>query len=668
MRSLTSTLLTAQKQPAALPFLKIEASNKIAGVVRYDWTRLYTGAEDDCFHDMAMPGDGSMVRVRITPPSDSRKLYRQRVVDPGPSSDFSQWTYTNQYNAAVVACAALGAEVSIFWTDSATRKIQRIISTDYGATWGSPETVDYSPTTSIFGLAAAYKPGGDLAIFFADQSNLYVKKHLSGQWQSKSVWDKTTGNLSGVTVVYDADWNLLVTGQDTSGNFKLWSLVYGDGGDVAAGSWSALAELASAPSDGEFEYCRPFLAKPDVYRGCFVEKFTGTDAYDRPFWSHSVLGAGFVANLWREPVPFNLSSGYGLAIAHHGNYSWLSSPAGVWRAGLAVQSLDLTADVLAARQETAETSGKLIVELNNDEGRYASPGQGSLSALDTGCQLDFSPGYRTAVGDEVSAGLTFSLEAGEHTSSGGSARLILHARDGWGAIADWKARHQFRWNKDSDQASVKDILAFVLARLGLQLTVKSQSSAITGYYPDFTFGPGITGETVIRKLLSFVPDVLFIEGNQACLVNPLSSDSSVYSYGAGHPVLEGKYRWGAWGINRVQVAGYDTGGDEVIIADSFSWDEIDKLYDRLRQIEDLNIGTVAEAQQRGAAHLRGAEIASVGGHILVPVNCGQQMYDVIDITDSRAGLSARKKRVVGLVTVYSPRRGEYRQLLRLGAV
>lgn len=123
MRSLTSTLLTAQKQPAALPFLKIEASNKIAGVVRYDWTRLYTGAEDDCFHDMAMPGDGSMVRVRITPPSDSRKLYRQRVVDPGPSSDFSQWTYTNQYNAAVVACAALGAEVSIFWTDSATRKI-----------------------------------------------------------------------------------------------------------------------------------------------------------------------------------------------------------------------------------------------------------------------------------------------------------------------------------------------------------------------------------------------------------------------------------------------------------------------------------------------------------------------------------------------------------------
>jgi hypothetical protein len=31
-----------------------------------------------------------------------------------------------------------------------------------------------------------------------------------------------------VASVYDADWNLLVTGKDTAGNFKLWSLIYGD--------------------------------------------------------------------------------------------------------------------------------------------------------------------------------------------------------------------------------------------------------------------------------------------------------------------------------------------------------------------------------------------------------------------------------------------------------
>jgi hypothetical protein len=667
MRNLTSTLLAAQKQAAVTPYVSVEAKNKIAGVVRYDWSRLYNGSEADYFHALTMPGDGSLIRARITLPADSRKLYRQRVVDPGPESDFSQWTYTSQYNAIVVAAASLGAEVSIFWINS-SREIRRIKSTDYGASWGSPELIDYSPTTAIYGLAAAYKPGGDLAIFFADQSTLYVKKNVSGQWQAKSAWDKTTGDLSGVACVYDADWNLLVTGEDSSGNFKLWSLVYGDGGDVTAGSWSALKELASAPSGGDFEYCQPFLDKPDVYRCFFVEKFIGTEAYNRPFWSHSVLDTDFIDSLWREPVPFNLSSAYGLAIAHHGDYGWLSSPAGVWRAKLTAQSLDLTADVIGVRQELGETMGRLTVELRNDDGRYASPGQGDLAILDIGCQLDFSPGYVTTTGSESSSGQTFSLEACEHTSSGGKASLILHARDGWGAIGDWRGRHQFRWNKASDDMSVKEIMAFVLARVGLKLEVKSQSSVVTGFYPDFTVNPDNDGRAVIQKLLSFVPDVLFVEGSKVYLVNPLSSDSSVYSYGGEHQIWEGRYQQGAWGTNRVQVEGYDTGSEELILADSFDWDEIDRFYDRLRQIDDRNIGTVAEAQQRGQAYLRQAEIEAAGSHILIPVNCGQQLYDVIDVTDARVGLDAEKKRVLGLVLVYHPQRAEYSQRLRLGAV
>lgn len=668
MRSLTSTLLVAQKQTATTPYIKVEARNKIAGVVRYDWIRLYTGSEDDYFHALTMPDDGSLVRARITLLADSRKLYRQRVTNPGPSSDFSQWTYTNQYNAAVVACTSLGAEVSIFWIDGVNKKVQRIKSTDYGATWGNTEIIDYSPTTNVNGLAAAYKSNGDLAIFFADQATLYVKKHVGGEWQAKSAWDKTTGNLSGVAAVYDSDWNLLVTGKDSAGNFKLWSLIYGDGGDVAAGSWSELKELASAPSDGEFEYNQPFLDKPDVYRSFFVEKFTGSEAYNRPFWSHSVPSANFIDNLWREPVPFNLSSEYGLAIAHYGDYCWLSNPAGVWRASLTAQSFDLTADVIGVRQELGETSGKLAVELRNDEGQYASPGGGDLAILDIGCQLDFSPGYGTTAGNEVSTGQTFSLEAYEHTSSGGKASLILHAQDGWAAITTWRARYQFRWNKTSDQMSVRDILAFVLARVGLKLEVKSQSSVITGFYPDFTVSANDRGEAVIQKLLSFVPDVLFIEGSKAYLVNPLSSDSSGYSYGEEHQILDGRYGQGAWKLNRVQVEGYDAGSDEIIVVDSFAWGEIARLYDRLRQLEDGNIDTVARAQERGDAYLRQAEIEAASGAILVPVNCGQQLYDVIDITDSRAGLSSAKKRVLGLTLVYDPRRGEYRQRIWLGAV
>lgn len=663
MRTLTSTLLAAQKKASRIPYIKVEARNKIAGVVRLDWTRLYTGLEDDYYHAVTMPDDGSLIRVRVSLPADGRKLYRQRVANPSPSSDFSSWTYTSQYNCVVVAAASLGAEVSIFWINS-SREIRRIKSTDYGSSWGSPELIDYSPTTAIYGLAAAYKPNGDLAIFFADQATLYVKKYVSGTWQSKVAWDKSTGDLSGVAVVYAADWNLLVTGKDTSDDFKLWSLIYGDGGDVTLGTWAALKELATAPSDGDFEYGNVFMDKSDVHRCFYVEKFSGDEAYNRPFWSHNVLDTEFKDSLWHEPVPFNLSSEYGLAMAHHGDYGWLSSPSGVWRASLAEQSLDLTADVLSLKGEIGIGQGKVFIELINHDGRYSF----LPAPLDIGCQLAISPGYVTMAGNEVSTGPTFSLESYEYVSSGGKASLFLYAMDGWQSLNNWTARHQFRWNKSSAEMNVKQILEFVLARVGLKLEVISESSVITGYYPDFTVNAGISGDSIIKRLLSFVPDVLAIEGNKSYITNPQSSDSSLYSYGPAHAILEGRYQTDTWRRNRIQVEGYDPVGDTPIIVDSYSWNQVNKVHDRLERIEDKNLGDVTEAAARGAACLRAIEMASMTGSILVPVNCGQQLYDVIDITDIRAGLASAKRRVWGISLEYQPEKGRYEQRLSLGAV
>lgn len=105
-----------------------------------------------------------------------------------------------------------------------------------------------------------------------------------------------------------------------------------------------------------------------------------------------------------------------------------------------------------------------------------------------------------------------------------------------------------------------------------------------------------------------------------------------------------------------------------MIKDSFAWGDINAVNDRLKQVEDRNMGSVAEAQERGEAVLRKCEIEAVDGVILVPVNCGQQLYDVIDVTDERAGLDSEKKRILGISLEFSPRRGEYRQRLRLGAV
>jgi hypothetical protein len=189
---------------------------------------------------------------------------------------------------------------------------------------------------------------------------------------------------------------------------------------------------------------------------------------------------------------------------------------------------------------------------------------------------------------------------------------------------------------------------------------------ITGFYPDFTVNPGSDGRAVVSRLLSFVPDFLFIEGDKACLVNPLSSDSSAYSYGGAHVIREGRYRQGAMDKNRVQVEGDNAGA--LILVENFIWDGIQRHYERIACLSDKNLNTVAEAQSRGQAVLREKEIKVLGGTVTVPVNCGQQLYDVIDITDAGAGLDAAKRRVLGLEVVYQPRRGEYSQRIFLGGV
>ncbi len=127
-------------------------------------------------------------------------------------------------------------------------------------------------------------------------------------------------------------------------------------------------------------------------------------------------------------------------------------------------------------------------------------------------------------------------------------------------------------------------------------------------------------------------------------------------------MLEGLFTDFTQQPNRVQV--YGSG----VMAESFDWTEINDTYDRLRQVHDLNLTTLSKAQQRAEAELRQAQIAATGGEITVPLNCGQELYDVIDITDVRAGLNQAKRRVLGLTWKYVPAQGRYEQRLRLGAV
>ena len=58
------------------------------------------------------------------------------------------------------------------------------------------------------------------------------------------------------------------------------------------------------------------------------------------------------------------------------------------------------------------------------------------------------------------------------------------------------------------------LLSFVLARAGPELSALSSSPTITDLFPSFTIHPGESGATAVRRLLAMAPDVLFFRGEE----------------------------------------------------------------------------------------------------------------------------------------------------------
>jgi len=136
-----------------------------------------------------------------------------------------------------------------------------------------------------------------------------------------------------------------------------------------------------------------------------------------------------------------------------------------------------------------------------------------------------------------------------------------------------------------------------------------------------------------------------------------------YAYGAGHAVVGGRYVNGAASHNRYQVYG------KGVMAEAFDWTEVEAVADRLFQAHDVNLDTQSKAQERGDALLGLGQRLQPAGGIDVAVNCGQELYDLVEVTDSRAGLSASRRRVVGLGLRYARGQGErpaYVQTIELG--
>ncbi len=599
-----------------------------------------------------MPADGSLLRARVS----AGRLYYQRVASPGAGSDYAAWTDLGTAADAGVALCADGSRVLLFYVDAGGLALQVRESTDSGATLGAPVTAA-TATAAVAWLAADVKSNGDALLAYSAGAVVYSAKRTAGAWGGTTAWTNSVASVTGLACYYQGDWNVAVTGSDSAGIAYVWTCIFGDGYSQSANTWSALRELTRASSGSAVSYLAPFLSQPDIYRLTFVEKYTGGASYGRPCHSYSPATADYAFNLWREPVPFDLASDFGQAIAFSGTAAWLSTPAGVWTAGLAITSLDVSADIVEASTDDRPFGGRLRLTLRNDGGRYSQP----APPIKIGAEVRLSPGYQTSSGPQTADGPAYWIEAIEQRSGGGTATVVLAAADAWSLLERWRARRQYAWA--AGEKNVFGILQFLFARAGLEFSTTSASSTSTSLFPAFTVHPGESGLRAVQRLLLMLDDVIFVRGEFAYLTEPVAAAASVYSYGAGHALLDGRYADQIAPANRVQVFGKGVFGER------FDWPGVQSVYDRLEQVLDANLTTVAQAETRADAVLRGAAIAAANGQITVPVNCGQELYDVIDVTDAAAGLSAAKRRVLGIALRYATGGAPaYQQRLTLGGV
>ena len=752
MRQLTDSLLAAQKKPDRLPYVEAKVYDFEQGIQRLHWTRLYEGSEPDSHHGIAFDDQGSMHRIRVS----GNTLYRQKITNPGPSSDYSQWTEAAIDCEGPCAIAAYGAKVYIFYrkTDNTIRKLY---SHNYGVDWTNAELSTYQNATSMAAawwgtstkvvcfIANSVVTNCELNAIILDTSDQSKSEYPHSEPLTNGLWD-----IYGLGVTFDTNkMGIIFAAGKSDYPYRIYALFRTELSDTYG--WLAWQYFATAPeAEGlKFQYPDVHLpASPQAYESfqmTTVEAFSGTISYNRPLRFHAVRASEFSEMAYSEPKPFlNLTSDYGLRLATTDSYWWMERPDGVWRAPRAAgEPLDLTQDIVELNQRIP---GELTIELNNHSGKFASPGEGGISKLKKRSEVALKLGYRTspptweaatpyAEGDiivpttgketgffyecttagtshatteptwptvlgetvvdntvvwtchspsEASQAGVYWIDGWEWTSDPGLSTFRLFCLDGWGLSDRWLARTQLRWNFEwfpVEPETVWQLIKALLCRWGICLcNLCNRSTAINSLKPEFIVNPGQPGDAAVRRLLAMVPDLLDYQRYSATLDYTVATtkeprgpdhpypDSSCYEYKNSpgyHRILTGDYRLST-PLTHARAIGRDA-EDTNIIASAFDWDNLELAIDNFQPDYDPNLENADRAQERADAILRKESLRAERGNLVVPVNCGQELYDVITVTDERCGISSKLYRVTGMQVDYSRRQARYTQRLTLAS-
>jgi hypothetical protein len=676
---MTSHLRAAQRNPHRKPYLEARVYDYEQGIKRLTWTRLYDGSEADNHHGIAFDGEGSMHRIRA---GSSSRLYYQKVANPSLISDYTQWTQIATDCSGPCAIVAYGTKVYIFYR-TITNVLWKYYSHNYGLDWTSAQL---TTTADVLSMAASWKGTTTTVVCFAATAIKIYAVSLDTSDQATTTYNYNHGldTTYGIGATYqDGQFPIVLAGKDTDAGTSIVSYALYATRLSQTYNFGALRVLLTADEDvvTAFRYpdCHCPLT-PETYETVqltVVEDYSGITAYTRPLLAHLVKDTDWSTATITEPRFFiSISSAYGLRLQTTAGYWWFSTPSGVWRAPRpAADPLDLTPYIQQLHQVIGhQRPGSLVLQLDNSKGYFASPGEGALASLRFRAEIHLRLGYKTTAGPEALDNLTYWIDSWEYTSEPNRSALTLRCVDLWGLASQWAARYSLRWNYTTFQpCRVWEILYQFLGRLGIRLWNNpdaTKSTAMNNYYPKFLSRGGTLADTQLRRLLSFVTDALVPRQDLCFAKDLLANESSSYEYKnqpGSHPVYAGAYA-SKLTTTHTQVSGDTEDEPPVHVREAaFDWDLLSLGIDNLRMHYDANLEATDQAGKRADALLRHETLEAMGDQIVVPTNVGQEIYDVITVTDKRCGIDEAKYRVLAIQTDYDRHKSVYEQRLTLGA-
>jgi hypothetical protein len=677
---MTSSLRAAQRSPHRKPYLEARVYDYEQGIKRLTWTRLYDGSETDNHHGIAFDGQGSMHRIRAATGS---KLYYQKITNPGPTSDYTQWTEIATDCAGPCAIAAYGSKVYIFYRTS-TNVLWKYYSHNYGQDWSNAQL---TATADVLSTAACWQGSSDIVACFAATAIKIYAITLDTTDQTTTPYDYNHGldTTYGIGATYqDGEFPIVLAGKDTDGGTGIVSYALYATKFTSIHSFLAFRVLLTADEDVATAFKYPDCHMPagaqdyETLQLAVVEDYSGATAYTRPLLAHLVKDTDWSSATITEPRFFiSVTSAHGIRLQSTAGYWWFSTPDGVWRAPRpAADPLDLTPYIQQVHQLIGhQRPGSLVLQLDNSKGYFAAPGEGDLASLRFRAEVQLRLGYKTTSGPEALDNLTYWIDSWKYsTTQQAQSTLTLFCVDLWGLASQWAARYSLRWNYTTFQpCRVWEILYQFLGRLGIRLWnngAAPQSDPMNNYYPKFLSRGGALADTQLRRLLSFVTDGL-VPTQAICYAKDLlANEPSSYEYKnqpGAHPIYVGAYGDKVI-ITHTQVSGDTEDTPPVHVREAaFDWDLLSLGIDNLRMQYDANLEETDQAAKRADALLRHETLESTGDHIVVPTNVDQEIYDVITVTDKRCGIDHAKYRVLAIQTDYDRHKSLYEQRLTLGA-